>query len=208
MFNILKDLLKPKEAHVLMVRHGSTDLNKQGGDSEDRIRGWLDVKLNNQGIKDADSAKEKLEAECSKVDYIYCSDLTRTKQTAEIINQDFKAPIKYTSNLRPWNLGSLSGKLTKDVMPIMEALIKSPDQPAPDGESFNQFKRRLLPYMNKVIKHTNDNKLTVVCVTHYRDVKMMQAWIEAGMGDDLKVDGEVLNTDNCEPGDVYELPLK
>lgn len=66
---------------ILVVRHGLTDWNV-----ERRIQGRTDVPLNQEGIKQAYVAKEKLKEE--KIDLMVSSPLKRAKQTAEIINSE------------------------------------------------------------------------------------------------------------------------
>lgn len=60
------------------VRHGVTDWNLEG-----RAQGSHDVPLNAEGIRQAEQAAGRLAAE--PWDYIYASDLSRARKTAELI---------------------------------------------------------------------------------------------------------------------------
>src|SRR5229473_1734909 len=45
--------LDPDKPTVLVIRHGSTELNSEGQGSPERIRGWLDIPLNAEGKTEA-----------------------------------------------------------------------------------------------------------------------------------------------------------
>src|ERR1035437_963037 len=207
MFKVIKVLSIPATPHIFICRHGHTALNEAAG-TPDKIRGWVDVPLNDEGRKDAEEARKTLLANTTKVDKIYVSNLSRTIETASIINQKFNAPTVETESLRPWNLGELQGQETKGVMPVMEMFVDHPDSIVPKGESFNSFKNRYLSFLKEVIKEAKTKDLTLLLVTHFRNVKMAQAWIAEGMKDDLSVDGDIMSTNDCSPGDIFELPIK
>src|SRR5271165_5315886 len=101
-FKKIKYMLKPLEDNpykIFVIRHGSTDFNSEDK-HRDRIRGWIDIPLNEQGKEEARLALRNLIGNLGEVDVIYCSDLTRTRQTANIVNSYYKAPIVYTKDLR------------------------------------------------------------------------------------------------------------
>ena len=64
---------------LILVRHGHTPLNGHGKD--ERLRAWLDIPLDDQGMREGEEIAEKL----SHLDVtgIYSSDLRRARQTAE-----------------------------------------------------------------------------------------------------------------------------
>jgi broad specificity phosphatase PhoE len=206
MFQKIKVVLSP-EPRVLLCRHGHTALNQSENGSVDKIRGWADIPLNDEGREDADKSRKTLLKEGIKPNKIYASNLGRTIETAQILNKSFKLPIIQTVNLRPWDLGELTGKESKLVMPIMDMYMKHPDNIVPDGESFNSFKKRYITFLEQIITEAKTKKLTILLVTHFRNVKMAQAWIAAGMKDDLSVDEDVMNVNDISPGEVCELPL-
>src|SRR5262244_4312022 len=97
---------------LILVRHGKTVLNSL--DDEERLRGWMDVPLDEQGLAEAREVSRRVGQH--SVQRVYCSDLYRARQTAEVVVRATQASIVYTSELRPWNLGSLTGKRVKDVL--------------------------------------------------------------------------------------------
>lgn len=66
---------------IYVLRHGQTSWNV-----DRKIQGKQDIELNEVGIKQAYSAKGKFNK--LNIDLIMCSPLKRTKQTADIINED------------------------------------------------------------------------------------------------------------------------
>lgn len=202
-FNRIKKTFK--EPKVLLVRHGHTKLNNTDK-SEDRIRGWLDVPLNDLGIHDAEDAAKELKKE--SVDSFFSSDLIRAKQTAEVLMRDFpKAPVVYTNTLRPWNLGIYQGQKTQDILEDLNTMVKRENIIPTDGESFKNFRERYLGELIKIINLAVRKKEVIVIVTHFRNLKTADAWIEAGGKPDMVIDHEVMITDKFKPGEIFELPL-
>ena len=93
---------------LFIIRHGQTDWNKKG-----IIQGRTDIPLNEEGKKQALETKEKLNA--IPLDCIFCSPLTRTKQTAEIINQERHLPILSDDRLLERDFGGYEGSYVKDL---------------------------------------------------------------------------------------------
>jgi broad specificity phosphatase PhoE len=201
-------ILEEPIPRLFLCRHGHTDLNGNSGTSVDKIRGWANVPLNDEGREDANKARQKLLQLSVKPNKMYVSNLDRTIETAAIINKSFNIPMEETINLRPWDLGELTGKESLKVKPQMDYFVANPDMVVPKGESFNNFKYRYLGFLEKVILEVQKNKSTILLVTHFRDVKMAEAWVKAGMKADLSVDDDTMNKNDVEPGDVLEIPLQ
>lgn len=206
---MIKKMLKflnKKEPKVFIIRHGKTDFN---GDekSEDRIRGWIDVKLNDQGRKDAEDAANKLKDENPSI--IFASDLVRATETAEIINKEFETTIITTSALRPWNLGNLQGQPTKEVLNQMNFLIINDTYPAPGGgETFKQFRTRYLALMEKIINAAIQGNETIFVVSHFRNLITFDAWVEAGYPKDYSIDVNTVMTDRFKTGEILQVDIQ
>src|ERR1700721_2002450 len=117
---------------LILVRHGKTVLNSH--DDAGRLRGWMDVPLDEQGLREAEETAQRL-AEYA-VTQVYSSDLSRARKTAEAVERATNAAVTHTANLRPWNVGTLAGQGVKDILPILEQLEHDPSRPAPGGEFF------------------------------------------------------------------------
>jgi broad specificity phosphatase PhoE len=60
---------------LILVRHGHTSLNGPGDD--ERLRAWLDVPLDEKGLREAAETADKLTH--YPIEVIYCSDLRRAR---------------------------------------------------------------------------------------------------------------------------------
>lgn len=197
--------MMPNQAKVLIIRHGSTDLNKEGGTSDDRIRGWIDVPLNDKGRQDAEKAAKKLSHEHPVA--INTSDLIRAEETAQIINKEFDVPLDISKNLRPWNLGIYEGQKTKDVIDNLNHLIENENLRPPEGETFKEFRTRYLQELSNIMEQAKVSNVTLFVVSHFRNLKTATAWLAAGAPSDFSIDVDEMMSDNFKPGDVFDMPL-
>jgi len=185
---------------LFLVRHGSTNLNGSKEDhSVDRIRGWLDVPLNQDGIDEAYKAAEKLSNK--NITKIYSSDLQRAYETAEIIGKKLNLPIHSEQDFRPWNLGEYQGKSTQDVLDDLSKLIENKDTIPKDGESFNTFLHRYISRLQEALKEAESQN--IVIVAHYRNFKAAEAWKAAGQSG-FNIDEAKMKTKGDAPGAVME----
>lgn|ERR1022692_2993970 len=170
---------------LILVRHGHTSLNVPGRD--ERLRGWLDIPLDDQGLQEAAETAERLAG--YPVEAIYSSDLRRARQTAEVLRRRTHARVTATKELRPWNLGVFAGQRVLDILPFLNQLNQHPDLSAPSGESFYQFygrySRRLTELMNLALRSSQ----CIVAVTHVRNLLASQTVIEQGDPDRVPVRG-------------------
>lgn len=94
---------------IYLVRHGQTDWN-----IEHRIQGQTDVPLNATGRAQAVELSEKLSS--FNIQKIISSDLSRAKETAEIIKRKLNVPMSLDRRLREYNYGLIEGKV-RDSLP-------------------------------------------------------------------------------------------
>jgi broad specificity phosphatase PhoE len=169
------------------------------GGSPEKFRGSSEIPLTNQGVQGAHDLAMKL-AQKGGLDEIMTSGLGRTVHTAKIISHYTHAPITYIGDkLHPWHLGPLEGTdVTPEKIDLINHLIKQePDAPLPgrgplstaDGESFNSFKERTLPFLAQVIRKVQmDPTKKIGLVTHYRVKRLLDSYMQAGMPDDGTID--------------------
>lgn len=182
-----------------LVRHGATALNNDTNVSSDRIRGWLDPPLTEEGKKHAEETGKKLKNK--GIEVLESSDLTRAKQTAEIIGKIIGVKPKFTRKLRPWDLGDLTGKSTKEALPKIAEYIKEPDKVIPKGESFNSFKNRAFAGIADALDNSQGKKLCLV--SHHRMERLLKSWIEAGQPTDhAKIDLTTFKEKGEPPGNA------
>ncbi len=170
---------------LILVRHGRTSLNRPGDD--ERLRSWLDVPLDDTGLEEAAKTAELLTH--YPVDTIYCSDLRRARQTAEVLRRRVKAPVTATSELRPWNLGAFGGQRVKDIIPFLNLLNQHGDLPAPSGESFYQFYGRYSHRLTELLSMAEASNGYVLAVTHVRNLLAAATIIEGGDRNKVPVRG-------------------
>ena len=95
-------------ATLLLVRHGETDWNAQH-----RWQGHADVPLNARGREQAQRLAEELASQ--GVDAIYASDLSRARDTAEIVGERLGVPVVLDPDLREIDVGSREGLTGEEV---------------------------------------------------------------------------------------------
>lgn len=143
--------------HIYFVRHGKSKSNQEGV-----LAGWFDTPLVDAGREEARRILSLLPNDFSK---IYSSDLSRCKETAEIINQRFNLPITYDSRLRERNFGSLAGqKIEGDIAEMLDRAHKYLDYDFRPygGENSEDVKKRVLDFMSDIRQKETGKKILVV----------------------------------------------
>lgn len=147
--------------HLILVRHGETEWNKQH-----RYQGQVDVPLSTVGEQQAALVAERLAER--KIDVIYASDLKRAWQTATAIAKKNNLTILPEPRLREMNFGVLEG-LTWDEAQIeypemVTAWFEDYNQPLDGGETLDAFSSRVLSFRDDLQqKHTDE---TILLVSH------------------------------------------
>jgi broad specificity phosphatase PhoE len=181
------------ETHVLMVRHGQTNWNR-----EPRYQGHTDVPLNEKGVEQSLQLAEKIAQNYPKINAIYSSDLTRAFVTALATAEKFALPVIKKTGLRELNLGEVEGLRLDNpkVLAVQEAanqrsalypdFRKQWDFPfSAGGESYNQLLDRVKNEILEIAKtHPNE---TVVVFTHGGVIQ--------------RVICDALNVEKCSPID-------
>ncbi|MEM0473231.1 MAG: histidine phosphatase family protein [Candidatus Aenigmatarchaeota archaeon] len=137
---------------LFIIRHGQTDANVK-----EIMQGWLDLKLNDKGIKQAKLLAKRLKKE--KIDAFYSSDLKRAVMTAEEVLKYHNKRLVKTSLLRELNFGYLEGiSYEKYVETFKCYCLKRHEFRNPKGESYEDLKKRVNIFLKDVLrKHKNQN---------------------------------------------------
>jgi len=93
-----------------------------------------------------------------KFDIVFCSDLKRAVDSAEISFKG-KFPIKKDKRLRECNYGDFNDKPSKVVEPIQE---KSITKKFPNGESYEDVKVRIKSFLDFLKKNYNSKHVAIV----------------------------------------------
>ena len=131
---------------LYLIRHGQTT-----GDLEDRYGGTYDDHLTDLGHKQLQETARKLIA--SGIQIIFHSPLIRARESAQIISNVISCQLVEVDDLKERDYGILGG-LTKS-----EALERYPEavqahkdymNTDPEGESFNDFNRRVIAAFEEI----------------------------------------------------------
>ena len=135
---------------LTLIRHGESMANATG-----TLSGWQNVSLTLKGRSQAKAAGRQLQGlSCSEV---WCSDLIRARETAEIAMNIWKAdrtpmpPMYVRAALRERCMGELQG-LSKSVLrrhnrlDVLKTWSKAPKL----GESLQQLSQRVFPCLEQI----------------------------------------------------------
>ena len=174
---------------LYIVRHGQTDGNK------DRIMdGIRDIDLNETGIKQANTTKEKLKD--INFDLVICSPLIRTKHTMEIIT-DNKYPVIYDDRIMERDCGEYTG-ISFDLVDRDLYWNYYDKTEFISAESIPVFFKRVYDFLEDIKIKYKDKK--VLLVTHKGVTRAIKCYY-----DGIPEDGNLLNIgfDNCEVKNIY-----
>ena len=140
-----------------MARHGETDWN-----AERRIQGRTDTPLNATGRQQAAKLAELLKG--VRLDMVYTSDLSRSRDTAEIARGG--APAKSLAGLNERHHGKFEGKLVDGSDPAAEQEFRRRRGVAEDdfdgGESLSQFYARVHEAFDVIRKQHSAGAILIV----------------------------------------------
>lgn len=128
------------------------------------VGSWTDWELTDKGQEYAENIGKRLAAELSgKCVKIYCSDLARTKQTAEPLSRELGLPVEYRMELREQNLGEACGQ-TRQWMRAHQMPVRTmDDRPFPSAESGREVWNRLSAFCDEMVANEHER---IVIVTH------------------------------------------
>ncbi|MCD6294170.1 MAG: histidine phosphatase family protein [Deltaproteobacteria bacterium] len=145
---------------VILVRHGETIGNVKGV-----VQGQSDTPLTERGI--ASTLKKAEKVRDLPFDAVFCSDLSRTVATLKLLQGKITGlpePV-YTRDLREIDFGDLTGRLKKEIMPIILAHKEAPEVPYPNGESGGAFIARVKGFFKMLMDRHAKGQILVV--THF-----------------------------------------
>lgn len=148
---------------LYFIRHGQTQWNV-----ENRMQGWADIPLNETGRKQALLALNQLKS--LSISRFFSSDLSRAKETAEILNSYFKKPLEVSPCLREFYYGEYEGKNTQELWKKFDELhsqlrdLKNPNRnnlALPGGETCLQVMKRVIGYLSEICKKYPENHFMI-----------------------------------------------
>ena len=139
---------------LLLVRHGETDWNADG-----RLQGQTDRPLNECGRRQARQLAGELADE--KLDAVYASDLSRARETAEIVGEQLGLAVVLDADLREKDWGTWEGLTAVERDRIEFA-----------GESTEEHRGRVLGALGRIAERHPTGRVLVV--THGGSIRRAQ----------------------------------
>ena len=147
-------------SEILFVRHAETDM-------AGTFCGHSDPEVNARGREQISELIDRLRQE--SIDVVYTSDLRRAATTASAIAAAFGVECHARPALREISFGTWEGLSWKeieqrDAVYARRWIAEYPMLPAPDGEAFSDFRRRVLEEVEFL--STQTKKKNIAVVTH------------------------------------------
>jgi len=175
--------------NVYVMRHGQTNYNELGLCNDNPS---VDVHLTETGIAQAEAAEKTLTS--IPLSRIYVSELSRTKQTANIVNRNRGIPTYIDARLNEIKTG-FDGKPAIDY--FAETGHDRYNFSPPGGESIKEFQDRVAGFITEL---RTVREQSILIVTHEETLKVFTAYFEDLSADEMMS----LNYTNCE---IIKYPL-
>jgi broad specificity phosphatase PhoE len=143
-----------------ILRHGQTPYRLK---KEKTSYPWPEsspILLTQKGKKQIKVSAKKLKKE--KIDLIYSSDTPRACQTAEIVARELKLKVILDSRLRDVNVGIFGGRPRKELKRYLSRPIESFSKPIPNGENWNDVRKRMRGFLKEVEKKQRNKKILII----------------------------------------------
>jgi broad specificity phosphatase PhoE len=187
---------------LYLVRHGSTT-----DSSKNIFRGQRNSALDKKGFLDAHSLKEFFYKK--EWHRIFCSPMMRAIQTATIIcdDQDDYQP-EAIEGLEPWNVGELTGKPKNEAnKKRMDHFVTHPNETLKDGESLNDFQRRVWPILASAIELGWHQDKPCIVVVHSSLIHSFNHLMEGFDHEDKAVEPGGVMEIYFEDGEIKHAPI-
>lgn len=154
------------------MRHGEAVSN-----AKQLVSSWPETFENPLTVRGAEMIKESavyfqklLKEQNKKLDFIFSSDLLRTKQTAEIMGKVLSVEVKFDTRLREIDFGSINGGT------IIGLDIKEKrDEKLDDGrETYEDVKKRGSEFLTEIDGLYNNKNILIV--SHKFNLWVLDVW--------------------------------
>jgi probable phosphoglycerate mutase len=156
---------------LILVRHGEAEHNISG-----LTGGWSQTNITHKGIQQAQLLAKRLKKDLNIISTrIVSSDLSRAKETAEIIGNKLGIVPEFSRSLRELNNGIAAGKKKDEVIKYYsEVTYPLLDwQTYPGAETWRRFHERVSNYLNSF---SFNNKEVIIMVTHAGTIVHIISW--------------------------------
>ncbi len=145
---------------VLLIRHGAV-----AGDAAHRFIGHTDLPMSAQGEAQIRRLAPRL-GDRMTPDVFYCSDLVRSRRTAELLAGGRAIPLRIQPELREINLGAWEGLSRRDVAEQQPVEYERRGRDIenfrpPGGESFADLAMRVLGFWQSLTAGTAEGTIAI-----------------------------------------------
>jgi len=165
--------------YLVLLRHGESQWNL-----ENRFTGFTDVDLSENGIREAESAGQRLEAAGIKFDHVFTSTLKRAGRTAELAlkharQEGLLEEMVRHDDLRERDYGDLTGQNKDEARAQfgeeqVHIWRRSYDIQPPGGESLQDVvEKRVRPYYQAQIKPLVEQGQNVMIAAHGNSLRAL-----------------------------------
>jgi alpha-ribazole phosphatase/probable phosphoglycerate mutase len=137
--------------HITYFVHGTTTDNER-----DVASGWSNVSLSKKGKKQAVDLRDEINVESFSV--VFCSDMNRAVETAELVFEDAVEIIK-DKRLRECNYGVYNGRPSSIVEPLQMEYVS---ERFPEGESYEDVRTRIVSFLDFLKKNYDGKRVAIV----------------------------------------------
>ncbi|MGQ9493731.1 MAG: histidine phosphatase family protein [Anaerolineae bacterium] len=150
--------------HIILIRHGQTMWNK-----EERIRGQVDIPLDEVGLMQAEATAARIADEWKPVT-VYSSPLLRALQTAQAIARKFGLDVQPVSGMNDMHFGQWQGLLYDEIErrwpELAQAWLRTPHMVTfPGGENLTQVRERAMAALYQLIERHPGDEIVIVAHT-------------------------------------------
>ena len=160
-------------AQLWLARHGQTDDNLAG----DVFQGFRDTPLNATGREQAAVLAQRVQAELeADIDALWCSDLSRARETAEIVGAALGLVPRLDPRLREGDRGDWEGRrfgevAAADPQRYAAWLSAGPEFAFPGGESMLEHQDRVLAALADIAAAADPARASLV-VCHRGSIRV------------------------------------
>lgn len=161
---------------ILLARHGESDWNR-----DRRWQGHADRPLTELGREQARALADRLAT--TELDAVYSSDLERARETAAIVAEPHRLPVRALADLREVDVGSWSGLTRAEAEELFPDAFRrwaAGGEGWDDGETYEQLSERVVgAVLGIAARHPRDR---VLLVAHGGSIRAVHA---AALGVDV-----------------------
>ncbi len=145
------EIIKKRPVSITYFVHGTTT------DNENHIAtGWNQGELSDLGKRQCAELRERLKGQ--KFDIVFCSDLKRAFDSAELIF-DLRTPVVKDERLRECNYGNLNGAPSEKVESLT---VRTIHKRFPNGESYKDVEKRMHSLVEDIKIKYSGKKVAIV----------------------------------------------